>query len=196
MAEIEPALPVIPVLAYANPRGGQPLNGRLNVEFHADGVTVTDPKSAATSPVLIRRVGAVMFIGGIGSAILSAVLMADGRSDNQHLIAALAATVCGGIAYLRSSKLKNDPRIIRVTPGRIHTTGCPWHDRLSGRFRPKGFLAIAGSTDLRTMQAAYYIRVIYTFGISFQLAPYLTRDEALWAVNLMNHALKGSGSKP
>jgi hypothetical protein len=182
-------VPVIPTLAYANPLGGQPLGGRLNVVWDENGVTVTDPRSAATSPALIKWTGIVLLTLAGGAAIINGLLLLRGRSDLGHLIAALFALACGALCVFGSSRMKQDPRVVRVEAGRVYVTGCNMH-----LFRPrwlsaKQFSMTVGSLDLGTLQRFHDVKVERSLARSNVLLPALQCDEAIWVVDLMNKAL-------
>jgi len=190
MSDVDEILPVIPVLAYANPQAAQPANGRLQVEFHENGVTITDPKPIATSPALIKGVGAALVVIGLGIAI---ALAWAGHISDGHFAAAVAAVICGAIAFFRAPT-KQKPHTVRVELNRVCTSGCPEHDWISGRFVPKRIVMVKTSSDIWTMQHLCLIRVRYNFGVGFTLFQHLSPDEGIWVVDLLNKALTNDPS--
>jgi uncharacterized integral membrane protein len=191
MSDSEQILPVIPILAYANPQSGQPAHGRLKVEYLDAGLVVTDPKSAATSPGVIKAVGRLLMFLGSVFAVINFLPAGPviGTGDWPRGLGALCAVVCGVFCFFRAAKIKQDPRVLRVSMGRLYTTGCPGHDSLSGRFRVRKFILLRGSVDLKTRQSVHSIRVRYAMGFTFTLIPLLSQEEGIWAMELLQKAL-------
>ena len=196
MADSDPAIPVLPVLEYANPKGGSPLKGRLKIEYQEDCLVITDPRAAGTSPALLRGLGVVLIVlGTVLSISCAGPLLWGGSCDWEHLLLALAAVVCGSIAFLRSSPADQQGTIVRLACGRLHTKDSPEHDWLSGRFVPRRFVANITSTGLKGLTSRYSVRVRYRFKIAFELISSLSHDEAIWAVDLLEKALRNENKK-
>jgi hypothetical protein len=193
MPYTEPILAVIPILGYANPQSGQPANGRLMAEHRQEGLVLTDPKSAATSPVVMKTFGVVLMLVGSIIAIADAIPPHwDFQGELLRAGTAVLGLLCGLFCFFKSSKMKQDPRVVRLADGRVYTTGCPGHDWMSGRFPVRRFILLKGSVELRSLQSVYSIRVRYRFKFTITLIPLLSRDEAVWAIELLDKALAGN----
>lgn len=162
-----------------------PLGGRLTIEYHERGITLTDSISTATSPLLIRWVGVVLLVGGI----VVTILCLNTLVDRDHIVAALIAAACGGICIVRAKSATQRVACVRVEADRIYTQGSPNHDWLSGRFHPRKFETMHGSLTLQTGQFVRNVTVCYWWGIRFCLFTNLSPDEARWAVHELETAL-------
>ena len=189
MSDSEP-ISVIPILSYANPQGGQPAYGRLRTEYQSNAFILTDPQSAATRPMVIRVIGsALVFLGLIFAVFNFIPEQFNGGGDPRRALLSLFAFICGAYCFRHASKMKQPPRVLRVSDGRLYTTGCPGHDRLSGRFRVRKFILLRGSIDMKTSQSVHSLRVRYGWGLTMTLIPMLSHDEGLWAIGLLENAL-------
>ena len=182
-------------LAYANPRGGQPLGSRFDVQPLPDGVRVTRP----TPPNRFMAIAVGMVgVWGVAGAIVAALSVAHGAShrDGQEALVGCAAMVVTALiatAMIAHARTLARHRVLSIVARRDEVVVT--HGRSAGWrvTAPLRFTTPTGGYTVRGGRIAHVnLRGRGQF-IERSVATNLPRDEAVWLARVLSDAAAAPG---
>ena len=186
-------------LAYANPRGGQPLGSLFTVEELPDGVVLSKPvPPSSLTAATAGLVGLLTLCFALAAIFGICDERGDHRSGGEWALIVGVIVVLLGLGYIclahawflaqrRTLHVSLRGRHLTVANGLWTLGGRPWHTTSARRFT----VTVAQPDVVRRRLIAGVI-VHSRFGFTRAFLTNLPKDECIWIAGLLNDALPRS----